>query len=205
MSIATAPEIPGTQIGRPRDPRIEQAVLAATVDLLVERGYADLNLADVARRARTTKPAIYRRWRSKAHLVHEAAFPVEDAAHVEADGRSDGTVAGELRLMVATSTRMLSTPAARAAMPGLVAEFQADPLLHQSLLERFRQGPMADVADRLQAAARSGEARADLEPDAVIGLIAGAVLFALLVDISTDFDPAWIDRTTSLLLRGVTP
>ena len=32
-------------------------------------GYGTLTLADVARRAGTTKPAIYRRWATRQHLV----------------------------------------------------------------------------------------------------------------------------------------
>lgn len=201
MRNGTAEEAPA--VGRPRDPRIEDAVLDATLDLLVERGYAALNLADVARRARTTKPAIYRRWRGKAHLVHEATFRTVDAGGPDLDGTGDGTLAGDLRVMVATTARMLSTPAARAALPGLVAEFQADPLLHAALLERFRDGPIAQVAGRLTRAAASGEARSDLDPDAVIEAIAGSVLFALLLDVTADLGPAWIDRTTTLLLRGI--
>lgn len=200
MSIATGEEVTA---GRPRDPRIERAVLAATAELLVRHGYADLNLAEVARRARTTKPAIYRRWRSKAHLVHEAAFPLEAAQATTADGTADGSVASELRVMVATVARMFSTPVARAALPGLVAEFQADPLLHASLLERFRVGPIADLAVRLREAAARGEIRPDLDADALIAAVAGPVLFTLLADPAADLDRAWVDRTTSLLLRGV--
>ena len=66
--------------GRPRDPRIDAAILAATADLLVEIGYANLTMAAIAERAGTTKTALYRRWSSKADLVHEAAFPVAPTA-----------------------------------------------------------------------------------------------------------------------------
>src|ERR1700746_2144351 len=66
--------------GRPRDPRIDAAILTATADLLVHIGYSNLTLAAVAERAGTTKTALYRRWSSKAELVHEAAFPVAPTA-----------------------------------------------------------------------------------------------------------------------------
>ena len=68
-----------TELGRPRDKRIDSAVLRSTVELLAETGYADLSVDAIARRAGTSKPAIYRRWPSKAHLVHEAVFPISDA------------------------------------------------------------------------------------------------------------------------------
>ncbi len=60
--------------GRQRDPRIDSAILSATAELLVQIGYSNLSLAAVAERAGTTKSALYRRWSSKAELVHEAAF-----------------------------------------------------------------------------------------------------------------------------------
>ena len=66
--------------GRPRDPRIDAAILRATVDLLVQIGYSNLTMAAVAERAGTTKTALYRRWSSKAELVHEAAFPAAPTA-----------------------------------------------------------------------------------------------------------------------------
>ena len=72
--------------GRPRDPRIDSAVLRATVELLGETGYAGLLVYAIARRAGTSKPAIYRRWPSKAHLVHEAVFPIGDATEIPDTG-----------------------------------------------------------------------------------------------------------------------
>ncbi|MGH3959151.1 TetR family transcriptional regulator, partial [Mycobacterium sp.] len=46
-----------TGAGRPRDPRIDAAILTATADLLVQIGYSNLTLAAVAERAGTTKTA----------------------------------------------------------------------------------------------------------------------------------------------------
>ncbi|MGH3562292.1 MAG: TetR family transcriptional regulator, partial [Mycobacterium sp.] len=41
--------------GRPRDLRIDAAILRAAAELLVEIGYSDLTMAAVAERAGTTK------------------------------------------------------------------------------------------------------------------------------------------------------
>jgi len=188
--------------GRPRDRRIDGAVLAATAELLVEAGYADLTVAAVAERARTTKPAIYRRWRSKAHLVHEAAFPSEgDALAVPETGSLDA----DLRVMVTNVVAMFAHPVARAAVPGLMGEFTADPTLHAALLERFQAGPLGAARARLARAVEAGQARADLDPEAVIEAIGGSTLLALLVHGDADLDEAWIDTTTTLLLRGIAP
>ncbi len=122
-----------TELGRPRDKRIDSAVLRSTVELLAETGYADLSVDAIARRAGTSKPAIYRRWPSKAHLVHEAVFPISDATALP----DTGSLAGDVREMVRRTAAVLTTAAARAALPGLVGEMAADLTLHAALLERF--------------------------------------------------------------------
>src|SRR6476661_2247849 len=55
--------------GRPRDPSLDGAVLAAAADLLGETGYRALTMDAVAARAGTSKTAIYRRWDGKTSLV----------------------------------------------------------------------------------------------------------------------------------------
>lgn len=58
--------------GRPRDPAIDTAVLAATVSLLHEDGYRGFALEKVASRGGTTKAAIRRRWPQRERLVIDA-------------------------------------------------------------------------------------------------------------------------------------
>src|SRR5262245_44719017 len=65
-------------VGRPRDRRVDAAVLDATRRLLADVGYRALSIEAVARRARVHRPAIYRRWSSKAELVHAAVYPDGD-------------------------------------------------------------------------------------------------------------------------------
>ena len=137
--------------GRPRDPRIDSAVLTAAADLVQKVGYADLTIAAIAERAGTTKPAIYRRWPSKAHLVHEAVFPSGEPTLMP----HTGSIAGDLREMLRRTADVWTAPAARAAMPGLMAEISADPTLHRALLERFYEGVFGTIRDRLVEACRA--------------------------------------------------
>ena len=99
--------------GRPRDPRIDAAILRATADLLVEIGYPNVTMAAVAERAGTTKTALYRRWSSKAELIHEAVFPVTPTAI----DTPPGDIAADLRAMVAAA-RDVFTPSSRPRCPG---------------------------------------------------------------------------------------
>ena len=108
-------------------------------------GYARLSIAAVATRAGTHKPAIYRRWPSKAQLVPEAAFP-DDRTTLIPD---TGDLRDDLTSMVRGAVGLFARPVVRAAVPGLLAEFATDPDLHAQLLERFSTQVWGAMRDRV--------------------------------------------------------
>ena len=187
-----------TDLGRPRDPRIDDSVLRATVELLGKSGYADLSVDAIAKRAGTSKPAIYRRWPSKAHLVHEAVFPISEATELP----DTGSLGGDVREMVRRSTGVLTTPAARAAMPGLLAEMATDPTLHAKLLERFGDVTSRGMTDRLDGALSRGEVRADITAADLVEAIAGMTLMAIITR-NQVLDDTWVERTATLITKGI--
>jgi AcrR family transcriptional regulator len=184
--------------GRPRDPRIDDAVLRATVELLAETGYPGLLVSAIAERAGTSKPAIYRRWPSKAHLVHEAVFPIGAATTIP----DTGSLPEDLREMVRRTMAFLTTPAARSALPGLVGEMASDPTLHSALLERFADIFAGGLAEWLERATGQGQVRTGVTAAELAEAIAGITLLGLLTHV-TELDEAWVDRTTTLLLKGI--
>ena len=186
------------EIGRPRDPRIDSAVLDATVELLGETDYASLSVDAIARRAGTSKPAIYRRWPSKAHLVHEAVFPVSEATELP----STGSTRDDVREMMRGTFAVLTTPAALAALPGLVAEMAVDPTLHTALLERFAEVLSHGLADWLEAARKRGEVRPEIMGGDVVDALAGIIFLALITHAET-MDEAWMDRIAEFIARGI--
>ncbi|HVQ98285.1 MAG TPA: TetR/AcrR family transcriptional regulator [Mycobacterium sp.] len=185
--------------GRPRDPRIDAAILSATAELLVKIGYSNLTLAAVAERAGTTKTALYRRWSSKAELVHEAAFPATSTALVT----SAGDMAADIRAMVAATRDVFTSPVVRAALPGLVADMTADTDLNARVVSRF-SGVFAMVRERLTDAVARGEVHTDVDPDRLIELIGGATLLRLLLRPDERLDEAWVEQTTAIVVHGVT-
>jgi AcrR family transcriptional regulator len=184
--------------GRPRDPRIDAAILGATADLLVETGYANVTMAAVAERAGTTKTALYRRWSSKAELVHEAAFPTAPTALTA----PEGDIAGDVRSMIAATRDVFSTPVVRAALPGLIADMAADADLNARVMSRF--AALFDlVRDRLLHAVQRGQVHPDVDPDRLIEIIGGATLLRLLLAPGRELDEAWVDQTTAIVTHGV--
>lgn len=184
--------------GRPRDPRIDAAILRATAELLVEIGYANLTLAAVAERAGTTKTALYRRWASKAELVHETAFP---AVPVGLDAPA-GAVADDIRAMLSAARDVFTSPLVRAALPGLIADMSADVALSERVLARFA-GVFDAVRQRLVDAAKNGEVHRDVEPERLIELIGGAAMLRILLIPGITLDDTWVDQTAAIITHGV--
>ena len=185
--------------GRPRDPRIASAIMSATAELLVEIGYSSLSVAAVAERAGTTKSALYRRWSSKAELVHEAAFPVAPTA-LEAPA---GDIAADVRMMIEATRDVFTTPVVRAALPGLVADMTADADLNARVMSRFTDLFTA-VRTRLQEAVDRGEAHPGVHPERLIELIGGATMLRMLLRPDEKLDDAWVDQTAAIVVHGVT-
>ena len=171
---STVDKTPGA--GRPRDPRIDAAILRATADLLVEIGYPNLTMAAVAERAGTTKTALYRRWSSKAELVHEAAFPAAPTA-IETP---PGDITADLHAMIAAARDVFTSPVVRAALPGLISDMVADAELNARVRSRFT-GAFAAVRTRLADAVERGEVHSDVDPDRLVEVIGGATLLRILL------------------------
>lgn len=184
--------------GRPRDPRIDVAILEATADLLVENGYAAVTMAAVAERAGTTKTALYRRWSSKAELVHEAAFPAAPTAL----GEPEGDIEGDVRAMIAATRDVFVTPVVRAALPGLIADMAADADLNARVVSRF-VGLFDLVRERLEHAIAHGEVHPGVDPARLIEIVGGATLLRILLDPGGPLDDAWVDQAAAIITHGV--
>ncbi|MCV7160462.1 TetR/AcrR family transcriptional regulator [Mycolicibacterium brisbanense] len=185
--------------GRPRDPRIDAAILRATADLLVEIGYSAVTMAAVAERAQTTKTALYRRWSSKAELVHEAVFPAAPSALAT----PAGDVAADVRAMISAARDVFTSPVVRAALPGLVADVAADPELNARVMARFT-GMFAAVRERVVDGIARGEVHADVDPDRLVEIIGGATMLRMLLWPGSDLDDEWVAQTTAIVVHGVT-
>lgn len=187
---------PVHRMGPQRNPQIDQAVLAAARELLVERGYQGTTVDAIAARAGVGRPTVYRRWPSKAHIVHDAVYP-----SVEAD-LPDAPIADQLRALVHGAYALFGTEVARAGVPGLMAETRADPELRERLVTE-QLDPFTTTLGRLLDRAREdGLVRPEIDVDTVVDLMAGAAIFALGIRGADD----QVERATqraALLLCGL--
>ncbi|UUW88117.1 TetR/AcrR family transcriptional regulator [Nocardioides sp. WV_118_6] len=185
--------------GRPRDSRIDEAVLVATRELVAELGYADLTFRAIAQRAGTSVPAIRRRWASKAHLVHEAVYPTDavGAPTGAADLRS------EVRAVVERCLAIVGSPAGRRATPALMSEMMADHALEQELSARLLASGWESLAGRLAEASERGEARPDIDLGVFVEMVFGATLVAMVLRGHDAVDDAWVEGLVTAVVDGL--
>jgi AcrR family transcriptional regulator len=152
--------------GRPRDPSRDEAIIDATVDLLVRDGYDLLSMEGVAAAAGVGKATVYRRWSSKAELVIDAMATIKPAL----DSIDTGTLDGDVELMIAVSCSPLSQRVSE-VMVSVCSALPREPELLTAFRTRFTEPRIAIITEMLARARRRGE----LGPEIDIALAASLV------------------------------
>lgn len=182
------------------DPSIDEAVLATTRDLLVQRGYAATSIDLIAGTAGVSRPTIYRRWKSKALLVHEAVFPDLDPAAPSDD------IATEITRLCRGAFLMFRDPAVRESIPGLLTELRADSDIRRLMTERLDAAARSQLGALLSDASAHGRVRREVNVDTIMDAIGGAALYAVCVrgidDTEGEIERAAADLA-DLILRGL--
>ncbi|GHF66031.1 AcrR family transcriptional regulator [Amycolatopsis bartoniae] len=143
---------------RRRGKELEDVILDITWVELVEVGYNRLTIESVAKRARTSKPVIYRRWSNRAELVLAAwarQTPTEMAVPIDT-----GSLRGDLIALfrrVAERANSVMTE----VIAGVMGEAFRHPEVVELLHQRLRQSPMSST---LQAIVDRAVARGELDP-----------------------------------------
>jgi AcrR family transcriptional regulator len=135
-------EYPRSRRGRARDPEVDEAILAAAMELLAEIGYARLTMDQVAARARVGKASLYLRWPNKVALVAEA---IQHHSAVVPDVPDTGSLCGDMHAFLRALLR--SKSAAQQAVAAVSGEIASNP----ELAKAWRQG----VAGTLLACTRT--------------------------------------------------
>ncbi|MEE6166171.1 MULTISPECIES: TetR/AcrR family transcriptional regulator [unclassified Mycolicibacterium] len=191
MSSLTGP-------GRPRDPRTQHDIMSATRRLLARDGYDQLSIEAVAREAGVSRPTIYRRWPSKAHLAFDAAFgqpPDGELLSVSGDFETD------LRAFTYAVLTFWGDPVVEAAALGILTERRRDPELHirtQQLLDERTRGAFRAL---LESGVAQGWIRPDVDVDMVYQTLIGTAFYTAHMEPDNDAQKT-ADRLCSLLIQG---
>jgi AcrR family transcriptional regulator len=182
--------------GRPPSTQIDHAVLEATVDALAEVGFEALSVADVARRAKSTTPAIYRRYAGKTELVIAAV--VHDLASLPPDPPDHGSLRADLVTWIRLTADAL-TPKRTRILVALTLAAPTTPEPLQRLTIALERLALTAWATLIQRAVARGELTNDrvspLIPRIPVAMIANVALLG-----ETTPDAAFIDELIDAIM-----
>jgi AcrR family transcriptional regulator len=194
---------PVKKVGRTRDVRIDERVLAIAERHLADFGYEGMSMAAVAREADTTRQALYRRWPSKTALAEAVVGSLSDEAPrppLSTDPSPFVDPFGDLVAELTDFARGVSGPG-RLSMVGTMLQETTD----ASVAQRYRARVVAPRRQRI---------RFILEQAQLLGLIDTAADLELAVTLGTGSwyarclagEPVpqdWPSRTAALVWRSV--
>ena len=197
MSRTRHPAGAAERVGRPRNPEIDAAALRATLAVLDEIGYGRLTLEEVARRAGTTKPAIYRRWRGRQGLVLAALGRRLGGAMAPDTGCTLCDLDECLKVFVAAFRRMPP-----GVLGPLFADCAGDRELRAAFMTTLFEPPRAAVRETLERAYARGDLSNEVDLGLILDLIGSFVHYRALFGHAPTSDVE-IERAVEALLRGI--
>jgi AcrR family transcriptional regulator len=173
--MSTAASNDDRRLGRPRDARVEGAVIDAARSLLAEKGFAGTTIEAIASRAGVGKATIYRRWPTREALL--VAVTAVDLPPIEMP--DSGDLRADLVHLFTQLSHQISSSGPASYMGDLISESTRNPAMRADFqrLVNARRALCAEVIDR---AKQRGVVRKTVDPDLVLDLIGGAIVYRKL-------------------------
>lgn len=186
-------------MARPRDPDIEARIIDATLKLLRRDGYAALNLTTVAETAGVGRPALYRRYPSKAELVFAATIEMSLAIGVPDTGR----FAEDMRIAVAELVDSL-----KAAPPEILGDqigrAMAEPGFGRRMRARHIDPTLEQMMRVWARAAARGEVDASLDGRRALRDLSSTIIMQVMLFRDQD-EEHFQTELLARFLRSVAP
>jgi len=184
--------------GRPRSEQARRAILRSTLKLLQRSNFPSLTIEAIATDANVSKATVYRWWPSKGALVVDAfASSTEDELHFP----NTGSVYQDMSLQMVQFLGVLRSRGHIVA--ALLGAGQSDPELLAAFRERFLRPRREEAYKTLRRAIARGELPENLDLDATLDTLYGAIYMRFLIWHS-ELSESYIREVCSLVLGGST-
>ncbi|MFJ6700808.1 TetR/AcrR family transcriptional regulator [Streptomyces sp. NPDC091272] len=157
---------------------VTDAIRTAVFDELAAVGYARMSIEGIARRAGVGKTAVYRRWRSKLHLVLDL---VQAFAAQGLPAPATGSLQGDVRALLEVASHALRHPVASQVIPDLLVEAVRNPEIAQAIRAALLDPQHGVAATVVRDAVARGELPERADVDRALDLIVGPLYWRLVV------------------------
>lgn len=195
--IATVGEQTERRPGRPRDARIDELVVEATLAEVTDKGFGAVTMEGIAGRAGIGKATLYRRWPNR-----DAVFRFVAARVVEPfDPTDTGDLRKDLLAVFAPLAEDFFTGGPARLLPDLCAQAAHDDDVRRLVRDLAREHRAGALAAFERARAR-GELRPGVDADLVIDMISGALLYRFLL-LGATVDRQQAAAAVDIALEGI--
>ncbi|TDP98127.1 TetR/AcrR family transcriptional regulator [Labedaea rhizosphaerae] len=161
----------------PRVQRSREAILAAAVEVLSERGFEGATIEAVVVRSGVAKTTVYRQWPNRRDLLLSAV----ETAVPRAEIADTGSLAGDLKSFVRELVAVLNTEPAGRILPRLIAAAEDDAELAR-LLSEFTAQRRKPIETAVLRAVERGEPDAGArDSDTLASLVLGPLFYRRLL------------------------
>jgi AcrR family transcriptional regulator len=182
-----------------RNEHSRRAILAATISMVAELGYEKASIEGIARRAGVGKQTIYRWWPSKGAVVLEALEVSLGSVTAFPD---TGDIVEDLRVQMTGVVELFGATEVGAVYRGFIAAAQSDRALSQAHIDQVIEPATVACRERLAKAQERGEMRKDIDIQAVIDMLWGAIYYRLLLH--TDrLESRQVDDVLQIVFQGL--
>ena len=172
VSTGTAEAAVSRRPGRPRSEQADQAIIDAALSLFAESGPEGLCIERVAAKAGVGKATIYRRWPGKEDLLLDAIAALK-VPLPEPAGRS---AREDLVTLLGAMCQETADPRRARQFALLLGEGAKYPRLMARYVETVLEPRRDVIREVLRQGIASGELRPDLDVDAALFMLIGAVV-----------------------------
>lgn len=184
--------------GRPRSGEAEEAILAATIQLLSEKHLRDISIEEIARKANVGKTTIYKWWPSKAYVALDAFLrKINHLVPMPDTGSTKGDILEHCRSLIS----FYKSPAGR-ILGQFVAESESDKELASLFRERFLKPRRQGAGVIFDRGIRRGEIDKNVNRELVLDMIYGPTVFRLFVG-HLPLEDNLADDIVSILFSGL--
>ncbi len=166
--------------GRPRSPAADRAILQAALKLFIEHGVDGASIEQIAESAGVARTTVYRRWSSKEALLAQAIAVARGAPEQKAMANRVA-LRGLARRLVDALAETVAAPDYRKLMARLAGSVPSCPDLMRAYWNNYLVPRRKMVRGLLERARAQVLLREDSDPEILLDLIGGAIMYHLLI------------------------
>ena len=152
--------------------RSRATVLAATAELLFERGFAGTSVDEVSRRSGVAKTTIYRHWPTRTDLLRDACSTVGTPLEIP----DAGTYEADVTALLMNLSHLLRSAKWTSVLPSVIDAAERDPEIAQ-MYSKLQDGYSAPLRFVIQRAIQRDELPKTTDIDVLIAAFTGPLFY----------------------------